>query len=310
MNKRSSTSSLTSMAGIPHSCRDCRQSHCLTSTDRRQARHSYQKMNITPRFTNSSIYLLGLLTWAVVMIQAFATSPSSPSHNTFARNNQWGVSRGGSSSVALSKQRPSSSLKSLAEDSNEVKASKEIPHIRPYNGVSVNSKEQQSKLYVKVDIPKGEIAETSAKKTIVTPGGFADTLLPATYVAETNLPTDIGHFRIRAYRINGIDAAHPLGAGAGLGSEPCIIYCTDKPPFGKRNGERATGVPVRIHDQCFTSEVFRSQRCVQYTFHFAHASPTWLQLKLMHSRTSSPQDVIVENNLKCLLNTSAKTVEP
>eukprot|EP00956_Cyclotella_meneghiniana_P004740 scaffold5837_cov76-Cyclotella_meneghiniana.AAC.8 len=174
-------------------------------------------MNITPRFTNSSIYLLGLLTWAVVMIQAFATSPSSPSHNTFARNNQWGVSRGGSSSVALSKQRPSSSLKSLAEDSNEVKASKEIPHIRPYNGVSVNSKEQQSKLYVKADIPKGEIAETSAKKTIVTPGGFADTLLPATYVAETNLPTDIGHFRIRAYRINGIDAAHPLGAGAGLG---------------------------------------------------------------------------------------------
>ena len=270
--------STVSMSRILNSYRDCRQRHCLTSTHRtpkiaRQARYSYQKMNITPRFTNSSIYLLGLLTWAVVMIQALATSPSSPSRNTFARNNQWGVSRGGSSSVASSKQRPSSSLKSLAEDSNEVKSNEDIPHIRPYNGVSVNSKEKQPKLYVNIDIPKDEIAETSAKKTIVTPGGFADTLLPATYVAETNLPTDIGHFRIRAYRINGIDTAHPLGAGAGIGSEPCIIYCTDKPPFGKKNGERAMGVPVRIHDQCFTSEVFGSQRCVQYTFHFAHASP-------------------------------------
>jgi len=112
----------------------------------------------------------------------------------------------------------------------------------------------------------------AAKKTIVLPGGFEDQLTVASYVAETNLPTDVGHFRIRAYRIGGAPGSaeaqqtlkpHPLGAGAGLGSEPCVIYCTDKPPFGARGGERGgrTALPVRIHDQCFTSEVFRSQRC-------------------------------------------------
>jgi GTP cyclohydrolase II len=38
-----------------------------------------------------------------------------------------------------------------------------------------------------------------------------------------------------------------------------VIYCPDKSPFGI-NGDLAEGVPVRIHDQCLTSEVFRSQR--------------------------------------------------
>lgn len=225
------------------------------------SRRKHNKMHNTPLFKNSSIYLLGLLTWAVVIVQALATSP----HNSFSRNGQWGISRGGS---LASQQRASSSLKSLAEDSNEVKAneeanaSTEIPHIQPVNGV--NNKEHESKIFVDVNIPNGAADASSkptAKKTIVTPGGFADTLLPATYVAETNLPTDIGHYRIRAYRIeNPSDGEHPLGAGAGLGSEPCIIYCTDKPPFGERDGKGAQGVPVRIHDQCFTSEVFRSKR--------------------------------------------------
>lgn len=226
------------------------------------------KMNNTPLFKNSSIYLLGLLTCAVVIVQALATSPSSPLHNSLSRNTQWGVSRGGS--VASSKHRssPSSALQSLAEDSNEIKGdATEIKpkHIKPLNGVSINNKAQQSKIYVNVNIATDGASELSAKpqvkKTIVTPGGFADSLVPATYVAETNLPTDIGHYRIRAYRIeNGSEVEHPLGAGAGLGSEPCIIYCTDKPPFGERGGKGAEGVPVRIHDQCFTSEVFRSQR--------------------------------------------------
>jgi len=42
-----------------------------------------------------------------------------------------------------------------------------------------------------------------------------------------------------------------------LGTEPCLIYCKDKPLFGGSGVE----VPIRIHDQCFTSEVFRSKRC-------------------------------------------------
>ena len=66
------------------------------------------------------------------------------------------------------------------------------------------------------------------------------------YVAETKLPTDVGQYQLRAYRVK----------GAPLGQEPCVIYSRDKPPFGHDH------VPVRIHDQCLTSEVFRSQRYV------------------------------------------------
>ena len=69
------------------------------------------------------------------------------------------------------------------------------------------------------------------------------------YVAETKLPTDVGAFQLRGYKI----------PGAPVGQEPCVIYCRDKPPFGQ-DGAPASGVPVRIHDQCLTSEVFRSQR--------------------------------------------------
>jgi hypothetical protein len=71
------------------------------------------------------------------------------------------------------------------------------------------------------------------------------------YVAETKLPTDIGQFQLRAYRIPGAPVVH----------EPCVIYSRDKPPFGI-GSESANSVPVRIHDQCLTSEVFRSQRYV------------------------------------------------
>eukprot|EP00586_Coscinodiscus_wailesii_P012983 CAMPEP_0172499654 /NCGR_PEP_ID=MMETSP1066-20121228/129208_1 /TAXON_ID=671091 /ORGANISM="Coscinodiscus wailesii, Strain CCMP2513" /LENGTH=596 /DNA_ID=CAMNT_0013273519 /DNA_START=91 /DNA_END=1881 /DNA_ORIENTATION=- len=81
-----------------------------------------------------------------------------------------------------------------------------------------------------------------------------DEIIPAEYIAEANLPTDIGHFRLRAYRMK-------KDAGAFVGSEPCVIYATHKPPGRCGVGGKARNVPVRIHDQCFTSEVFRSQRC-------------------------------------------------
>lgn len=74
----------------------------------------------------------------------------------------------------------------------------------------------------------------------------SDVQVAVEYVAETKLPTDIGQFQLRAYRV----------PGSPQGQEPCVIYSRDKPPFGL---EKA--VPVRIHDQCLTSEVFRSQRC-------------------------------------------------
>jgi hypothetical protein len=86
----------------------------------------------------------------------------------------------------------------------------------------------------------------------------ADQHIPTKHVAETNLPTDIGHFRLRAYRVE--EKMQELLQNEHFGTEPCVIYATDKPPFGQ------VGVPVRIHDQCFTSEVFRSQRYVPYPF--------------------------------------------
>jgi len=79
-----------------------------------------------------------------------------------------------------------------------------------------------------------------------------DPTVDVEYVAETKLPTDIGQFQLRAYRI----------PGAPLGQEPCVIYHRDSPPFGASSSQLAQHVPIRIHDQCLTSEVFRSQRYV------------------------------------------------
>jgi hypothetical protein len=79
-----------------------------------------------------------------------------------------------------------------------------------------------------------------------------DEILKATFIAETDLPTDLGMFRLRAYRT-------PRPQNQYVGTEPCIIYSADKPPFGS-DGKLLDNVPVRVHDQCFTSEVFRSQR--------------------------------------------------
>lgn len=95
-------------------------------------------------------------------------------------------------------------------------------------------------------------------------------ILPCHYIAETNLPTDVGQFRLRAYRVDDIDH-QTFVKNKYVGSEPCVIYNPDKSPFSKPiNGSNINGaptsnlkknVPVRIHDQCFTSEVFRSKRC-------------------------------------------------
>lgn len=80
-----------------------------------------------------------------------------------------------------------------------------------------------------------------------------DRTWPCAYIAETNLPTEIGEFRLRAYTVD--ESVKPLMHTLHFGTDPCVVYAADKPPFGKK------GVPVRIHDQCFTSEVFGSRRC-------------------------------------------------
>lgn len=80
-----------------------------------------------------------------------------------------------------------------------------------------------------------------------------DKPVPAEFIAETALPTDIGHFRLRAYRT-------ACNGNEYTGREPSVIYAADKSPFGVE-GQLQQDVPVRIHDQCLTSEVFGSKRC-------------------------------------------------
>lgn len=63
------------------------------------------------------------------------------------------------------------------------------------------------------------------------------------FVAETRLPTSDGVFRVRAYR----------SRGSLRESEPIAMVSGDV--------AGASGVPVRVHDQCFTSEVFGSLKC-------------------------------------------------
>jgi len=65
-----------------------------------------------------------------------------------------------------------------------------------------------------------------------------------TFVAETRLPTDRGFYRVRGYR-HSVD-----GAPA---TEPVAIA------YGEIEGR--SGVAVRVHDACFTSEVLGSLKC-------------------------------------------------
>lgn len=218
----------------------------------------------------SSICLLGLLTCAVVIVQAFAsTSPNNnlPPWGTKPRGGHVGAKKASSASSSSSALSMSTAENKDSRNSSEKKAQIPSAIIRSLSDISDSDDEETHDLNgASAASASKSVQPGKAKKTILESGGFADAVQPATYVAETNLPTDIGHFRIRAYRIEEFEAAmkepNPLGAGAGLGSEPCVIYCTDKPPFGSKGGELggAKEVPVRIHDQCFTSEVFRSKR--------------------------------------------------
>eukprot|EP00554_Chaetoceros_debilis_P004885 CAMPEP_0194086528 /NCGR_PEP_ID=MMETSP0149-20130528/21445_1 /TAXON_ID=122233 /ORGANISM="Chaetoceros debilis, Strain MM31A-1" /LENGTH=262 /DNA_ID=CAMNT_0038769633 /DNA_START=123 /DNA_END=911 /DNA_ORIENTATION=+ len=81
-----------------------------------------------------------------------------------------------------------------------------------------------------------------------------DMPMPTSYVAETNLPTDAGHFRMRAYRIDEEFRDLHTQRSEHIGFEQVVLYNPKKSPFGK------SGVTLRIHDQCITSEIFFSNR--------------------------------------------------
>ena len=65
------------------------------------------------------------------------------------------------------------------------------------------------------------------------------------YIAETNLPTRHGNFRLRGYK-------HSIDGGKTF-VEPTAIIC------GQVEGQE--DVALRVHDACFTSEVLGSLKC-------------------------------------------------
>ena len=75
------------------------------------------------------------------------------------------------------------------------------------------------------------------------------------FVAECDLPTDRGIFRLRAYTYRGAKVVVRNGENVleWTEMEPVIIYKGDM--RGNAN------VVVRVHDQCYTSEVLGSRRC-------------------------------------------------
>jgi GTP cyclohydrolase II len=107
-----------------------------------------------------------------------------------------------------------------------------------------------------------QVPSSSSSSSSAAVNGYTSTaaatpadVTPVEFVAETKLPTELGQFQLRAYRV----------AGAPIGREPCVIYYREKPPFGGHNTDHEA-VPVRIHDQCLTSEVFGSRRYVYIVF--------------------------------------------
>ena len=209
-----------------------------------------------PAIFQNSLALMSLL-MSVAIVQSFASLSSSSKA-------PWGTRGGAHVATSDLSDTTSLTMSKGRRKPNSVASSPILQSLNDYDDL-VTSKNGQDDSNGVAKPSDGEMV-----KNAVFPGGgggFSDgSTTPVTFVAETNLPTDIGHFRLRAYRVEEFEQAladsNSLGPGAGLGPEPCVIFASDKPPFGNKGGERggAKAVPVRIHDQCFTSEVFRSRR--------------------------------------------------
>ena len=123
-------------------------------------------------------------------------------------------------------------------------------------GSQATRKNSTRKADLKYSLPSDNINEIPLKRAAekFRQEAATDSAAPVSveFIADTKLPTDVGRFRLRAYRIVG-------KTNEFVGSEPCVIYCEDKPPFGS-DGSLSQKMSIRVHDQCMTSEVFRSQR--------------------------------------------------
>jgi hypothetical protein len=246
-----------------------------------------------------SLSYLALLAFTVYRSEAFASS-----HSRFATGRRVYKIRGGSEATTTTSQQPhsqqlglhksqqassmspltcvmqtpptqskggggggggggSSSSSSQEDDGASSTSSKNSPMPNTINDNGTNGSTKGGSTNDRSGLPRTMPSMNEVTNGIGTNNGIhsdrdalqADPVVPAEYVAETKLPTDIGQFQLRAYRV----------AGLPVGTEPCVIYARDKPPFGVGTDETGSDnlkqhVPVRIHDQCLTSEVFRSQR--------------------------------------------------
>jgi hypothetical protein len=208
-------------------------------------------------------FLTSVLAFSLVgLCTSEALVPSSTS--SFLPRSLWGT-RGGGGGGATSgsgiNKSPSplqcvlrvppatSSSKSSSSSRDDTGGGDSQSHAAGGPGPRINGKKQT----VLTTPPRrnGHSKETTTTTTTST-AAVDDLPIPAEYIAETKLPTDVGHFQLRAYRVQ-------KGSNEHMGTEPCVIYSAGKSPFGT-NGKLSENVPVRIHDQCLTSEVFRSQR--------------------------------------------------
>ena len=82
--------------------------------------------------------------------------------------------------------------------------------------------------------------------TLSATGGFGDADKDTKFIAECDLPSIFGAFRMKSF-------THTSGTSSQKGLEP-IVLC-----HGDIEGKE--DVLVRVHDQCFTSEVLGSMRC-------------------------------------------------
>lgn len=234
-----------------------------------------------------SLLCLGAGVHSVPSSSSSSSSSSSPASTTTASSKPaWGVQRGGSTQGIPKRPKsptrlPPTSIRRSTFVSREVEEKKDLA-ANAANNTDMDDGDSDNDFFkdFPTTINGSQIRQAAAKlqsyhdylRMLSSSSGGRrddgdDPRIVAEFVADTKLPTDVGHFRLRAYRIVEEDRQ---GQGDGstdvsrsrnefVGTEPCIIYCADKPPFGQ-DGAPATDVPVRVHDQCMTSEVFRSQR--------------------------------------------------
>ncbi len=189
----------------------------------------------TMKFQHHQLLFLASL-FFVTYSEAFAATTSTPSNNIQSQV-PFSIKRGGSlfSTTDINDEESIKSSTSLKAKKTFAKGFG-TTFLTSYNGNdSVNG-----------DV-KGVVAAPDQEKIVT-----------CRYVADTTLPTDMGNFRLRAYRVDEMEHDTYV-KNEFVGKEPCVIYHADNPPFGTA-AVNSVDVPIRIHDQCFTSEVFGSKR--------------------------------------------------